>query len=421
LQYIYYQDEPDLILPNIVSFVAQLDNHAPYLTVKETFDFAFQCRTGGTHSNLHAAGEVDTTSNDLSGNLDNNNFTENLTIEGLDLAHVANTFVGNDDVRGISGGQRRRVTVGEMMQGQNPVACADEISTGLDAAVTYDIVHSIVDFSKKAMTTRIISLLQPGPETVSLFDEIVMLAEGQVVFAGPIEEVLEYFSALGYHQPATMDVADYIQSIPTPDGALFFDPETSPYDSHMPVEQLASIFLESPQHQRIQDKIRNNVNPNMWKPTKSATKKSTSSSFKPKSSQKMDEEAVYELTANAKPVPNQFKILYQNSFGRAMMLNCKRHFTLWYRDWGFIIGKMFENIGMAVATGGILFGQAKISKDGIETFQDIFTNENQQQAYEESQKTQKVLAAIYGALFMTTFHILLGEFVGDFNWPGSTR
>jgi ABC-type multidrug transport system ATPase subunit len=145
-----------LILPNLVSFVAQLDNHAPYLTVQETFDFAFQCRTGGTHLNLGVEGD------NFVADLDKEKFTENLTIEGLDLAHVANTFVGNDDVRGVSGGQRRRVTVGEMMQGQNPVACADEISTGLDAAVTHDIVHSIVNFAKKAMTTRIISLLQPG-------------------------------------------------------------------------------------------------------------------------------------------------------------------------------------------------------------------------------------------------------------------
>ena len=85
-----------MILPNIVSFVGQLDNHAPYLTVKETFEFAHNCRTGRKSS--------DDANADSSGSAD---FTENLTIEGLDLAHVADTFVGND-VRGVSGGQRRR-------------------------------------------------------------------------------------------------------------------------------------------------------------------------------------------------------------------------------------------------------------------------------------------------------------------------
>lgn len=100
------EDEPALVLPNVVSYVGQLDIHAPYLTVQETFDFAFQSRTGGRHESLGVH------SLNLAADLDRQNFMENLTIEGLDLAVCADTFVGNEDVRGVSGGQRRRVTVG---------------------------------------------------------------------------------------------------------------------------------------------------------------------------------------------------------------------------------------------------------------------------------------------------------------------
>jgi ABC-type cobalamin/Fe3+-siderophores transport system ATPase subunit len=99
-------DDPKLVLPNVVSFVGQLDIHAPYLTVKETFDFAFQSRTGGKHKNIGIESEH------LAADFDQQRFTENLTIEGLDLSGCADTFVGNSDIRGISGGQRRRVTVG---------------------------------------------------------------------------------------------------------------------------------------------------------------------------------------------------------------------------------------------------------------------------------------------------------------------
>ena len=227
------------------------------------------------------------------------------------------------------------------MQGQNPVACADEISNGLDAAVTHDIVHSIVDFSKMALTTRIISLLQPGPETVCLFDEIVLLAEGQIVFAGPIEEVIEYFESLGYKQPATMDVADFVQSIPTPDGAMFHHPESSPFQTHVTVEELAAHFKKSVQHERILDRIRNSDNPNQWKPTHTRhASKNGSASSPTRSSQKMDEENTRSPNLEAKTVPKQFKILFQNSFSRALVLNLKRHFTLWTRDTGFIIGKV---------------------------------------------------------------------------------
>jgi hypothetical protein len=153
------------------------------LTVRETFDFAFQCRTGGTHDNIgmkldehdekeqggtavKSGGPANNRRKTIVHTLDTDGFTENLTIKGLDLSVCADTFVGNNQVRGVSGGQRRRVTVGvyiefywadanafffdfcplsssnflifvhsaivgEMMQGAAPVACADEISTGL--------------------------------------------------------------------------------------------------------------------------------------------------------------------------------------------------------------------------------------------------------------------------------------------------
>jgi energy-coupling factor transporter ATP-binding protein EcfA2 len=320
--------------------------------------------------------------------------TENLTIEGLDLTVCKDTFVGNSDVRGVSGGQRRRVTVGEMMQGQNPVACADEISTGLDAAVTYDIIHSIVAFAKAARTTRVVSLLQPGPETFSLFDEVILLAKGYVVYAGPISEVVEYFHGLGYKQIATMDVADYLQLIPTPDGELLFDAENSPVDSHYSAEELAAAFQKSARYQQILDDL-NAPDPRSWK-TKGDLEAGGSGSLASSLVSSLPLPGKSSRVPNK--VPAEYKVCFQNSLWRSTKLNLQRHLTLWRRDWGFIIGKMFENIGMAVATGGILFGagRIKIRQDDGEYDQ------------AEAEKFYQTMAGIYGALFMTTFHILLG-------------
>lgn len=370
------QDTP-LIVPNLCSFVGQLDNHAPYLTVRETFEFAFQCRTGGKHENvgLKMGSVAGTTS--PGGTLDEQRFTENLTIEGLDLAVCADTFVGDTNVRGVSGGQRRRVTVGEMMQGQSPVACADEISTGLDAQVTYDIIHSIVAFAKAARTTRIVSLLQPGPETFSLFDEVILMAQGMVIFAGPISEVVDYFESLGYKQPPTMDVADFLQSIPTPDGSLYTDHE------HYSTDEFVARFRESDQYARIISQL-NGESPYDW--TDKAAK-----------TDDHNEDKLQDGRGKKFNVPKEYQIPYQNSFRRSMMLNLKRHLTLWKRDYGFIIGKAFENIGMAVATGGILFGQAKLP-----SYTDVPTNEA------EAEGIFRVVDAVYAALFMTSLHILLG-------------
>jgi len=59
-----------------------------------------------------------------------------------------------------------------------------------------------VNYSKASKTTRIVSLLQPGPETFALFDEVIVLAEGYLAYAGPVSDVVEYFESLGYSMPA---------------------------------------------------------------------------------------------------------------------------------------------------------------------------------------------------------------------------
>ena len=59
-------------------------------------------------------------------------------------------------------------------------------------------------------TIRIVSLLQPPPETVALFDEIILIDSGAVIFAGPVDEVVGHFESLGYNLPERTDVADWL-------------------------------------------------------------------------------------------------------------------------------------------------------------------------------------------------------------------
>ena len=355
------EDDPCMVLANIVSYVQQLDVHAPYLTVKETFEFAKQSRTGGKDSSLDDQ--------------------ENLTIEGLGLAHVRDTFVGNSDVRGVSGGQRRRVTLGEMMEGFNPVACADEISTGLDAAATYDICKSIVDFARRVGTTRIVSLLQPGPETFALFDEVVLLSEGYVVYAGPVGEVVAYFESLGYKLPTTVDVADFLQVVATPEGVLLFDSSLSPRNNHYTPEQFAETFEASKYGRQIQEKLDSGAMKSSWR------------------DEEKENESGRSWANNSIPskVPDEYKQEFQNSWFRSFQLNFYRFMTLWKRDWGYIIGKAGENVGMAVATGGILFGKGSVD--------DGFPGELGSGEIESFDSVQN---GIYSALFMTCLHMTLG-------------
>lgn len=81
-------------------------------------------------------------------------------------------------VRGVSGGERKRVTSGEMLVGNQRVLCMDEISTGLDSAILYSIIRFLKQSVSALHSTTLISLLQPPPEVMGLFDDIIVLTEG---------------------------------------------------------------------------------------------------------------------------------------------------------------------------------------------------------------------------------------------------
>lgn len=84
----------------------------------------------------------------------------NNALKVLGLYEVSNTLVGDASIRGISGGQKRRVTLGEMLMPPRPIKFLDSISNGLDAATTYDIVQALRFLTHNFGSTTVISLLQ---------------------------------------------------------------------------------------------------------------------------------------------------------------------------------------------------------------------------------------------------------------------
>jgi len=112
------ENHTEFFLRNAISFIDQLERHASRLTVRETFEFAFQCMSGGTHRppGYHQDIASSNSTTDSFHNMDEKRTLSQYTMEMLGLAHVADTFVGDSNVRGISGGQRRRVTVGEVLK-----------------------------------------------------------------------------------------------------------------------------------------------------------------------------------------------------------------------------------------------------------------------------------------------------------------
>uniref|UniRef100_K3WZK5 ABC transporter domain-containing protein n=2 Tax=Globisporangium ultimum (strain ATCC 200006 / CBS 805.95 / DAOM BR144) TaxID=431595 RepID=K3WZK5_GLOUD len=212
------QKEITKTLPQFAAYVNQRDKHYPVLTVKETLEFAHTF-TGGE---LTRRGEELLSKGSPEENLAALEAAKamfahypDVIIQQLGLQNCQNTIVGDAMLRGVSGGERKRVTTGEMEFGMKYMTLMDEISTGLDSAATYDIVNTQRSIAKTLRKTVVIALLQPSPEVFSLFDDIMIMNEGEVIYHGPREQVVDYFESLGFKCPPERDVADYLLDLGT--------------------------------------------------------------------------------------------------------------------------------------------------------------------------------------------------------------
>lgn len=269
----------DFVVQRTAGLVEQFDYHIPNLTVIETVKFAASCQTAprqraemlaavdkakrvhlrqqedNDDSQVTALEEGRTETGEFFSNMLKNAAQEGgdpsknkdaeleflelmqdvvvhrirpyMTLHLLGLSHVADTFVGNETLRGVSGGERKRVTTAEVLVGPQWALFMDEISTGLDSATTYSVVKSLRNSCHALSRTIIISLLQPAPEVMQLFDDLLLLTDGQVIYHGPVDGALPFFSTLGFDCPARKDPASFLLEVTTPVGQVMYaSPET---------------------------------------------------------------------------------------------------------------------------------------------------------------------------------------------------
>ena len=108
------------------------DIHIPTLTVGQTFDFALSTKTPGPNGRLPGVSRSQF-----------NASVKDMLLRMLNIAHTENTLVGDSFVRGVSGGERKRVSIAEMMTTRARVQCWDNSSRGLDASTALDFVRSL--------------------------------------------------------------------------------------------------------------------------------------------------------------------------------------------------------------------------------------------------------------------------------------
>ncbi|KAK4353409.1 hypothetical protein RND71_028927 [Anisodus tanguticus] len=216
----------DFIPQRTCAYISRHDLHHGEMTVRETLDFAGRSLGVGTRYELltelsrrekelgiKPEPEIDAFMKATAVAGQESSLVTDYVLKILGLDICADIMVGDQMRKGISGGQKKRLTTGEMLVGPAKVFFMDEISTGLDSSTTFQIVKYMRQMVHIMDATMIISLLQPAPETFKLFDDIILLSEGRIVYQGPRENVLEFFKSVGFPCPERKAIADFLQEV----------------------------------------------------------------------------------------------------------------------------------------------------------------------------------------------------------------
>ncbi|KAG2580460.1 hypothetical protein PVAP13_6NG344400 [Panicum virgatum] len=255
---LYNREEMSSSTPQYLrAYVSQYDLHHAEMTVRETINFSSKML--GTNNEFEMLGEairrkkgvINKMDQDLDSFIkattfgEGSNLTTNYIIKILGLSECADTLVGDEMRRGISGGQKKRVTIGEMLVDLARCFFMDDISTGLDSSTTFEIMKFLQQMAHLMDLTMVISLLQPPPETLELFDDIILLCEGQIVYHGPRENATDFFETMGFKCPSRKNVADFLQEVTSKmDQKQYWAGDPNKYQYHS-IENFAEAFRMS--------------------------------------------------------------------------------------------------------------------------------------------------------------------------------
>ncbi|KAK4247621.1 ABC-2 type transporter-domain-containing protein [Corynascus novoguineensis] len=218
-----------------VVYNAEDDQHLPTLTVGQTLKFSLLNKT---KKNLR--GDVNTIIDAL--------------LRMFAIKHTENTIVGNAYVRGVSGGERKRVSIAETLSTKSTLVCWDNSTRGLDASTALDYAKSLRIMTDVSDRTTLTTLYQAGEGIYELMDKVLVIDEGRMLYQGPAKEARKYFEDLGFYAPPRQTTPDFLTSICDPNSRQFRDG----WEARCPktAQELERAFRESPAYQRLLDDVR---------------------------------------------------------------------------------------------------------------------------------------------------------------------
>lgn len=181
-------------------YTAEVDVHFPQLSVGDTLTFAARARQP----------------RQLPQGLNRNEFAHHLrevVMAMFGISHTVNTRVGNEYVRGVSGGERKRVTIAEAALSGAPLQCWDNSTRGLDSANAIEFVKTLRLQTELFKSTAVVSIYQSPQSAYDLFDKATVLYEGRQIYFGHIDEAKQYFIDLGFECPPRQTTPDFLTSM----------------------------------------------------------------------------------------------------------------------------------------------------------------------------------------------------------------
>ena len=173
------------------------DVHHATLTVGQTLGFALDLKTPGKRP----------------AGMSKANFKQkvvDLLLRMFNIEHTHDTVVGGAFVRGISGGERKRVSIAEMMISSACICAWDNTTRGLDASTASDYSKSLRILTNIYKTTTFVSLYQASENIYSQFDKVMVIDAGRQVYFGPAKEARAYFEGLGFKEKPRQTTPDYL-------------------------------------------------------------------------------------------------------------------------------------------------------------------------------------------------------------------
>ncbi|KAL1567128.1 ABC transporter G family member 9-like isoform X2 [Salvia divinorum] len=172
-------------------FVTQDDVLYPHLTVTETLVYTALLRLPRTFTKADKVEHAEA------------------VIAQLGLTRCRNSIIGGAFLRGVSGGERKRVSIGQEMLINPSLLFLDEPTSGLDSTTALKIVSTLWELANGARTV-VMTIHQPSSRLFYMFHKVLLMSEGNPLYFGKGADVLTYFSSVGYSPSVAMNPADYL-------------------------------------------------------------------------------------------------------------------------------------------------------------------------------------------------------------------